>query len=98
MKKTRLLLLVVVATMFLASCTAGPNTFVDTVTSSGDVAGFWNGLWHGVISPFTFIITLFTDDVSLYEVHNNGNWYDFGFALGAGILFSSSYTQASSKR
>ena len=24
----------------------------------------------------------FTDDVSVYEVFNKGNWYDFGFVLG----------------
>jgi hypothetical protein len=23
----------------------------------------------------------------VYEVHNSGNWYDFGFVFGAGILF-----------
>lgn len=28
------------------------------------------------------MISLFTDTVNLYEVHNNGNWYDFGFILG----------------
>ncbi|MQA79674.1 MAG: hypothetical protein GEV10_14535 [Streptosporangiales bacterium] len=27
-------------------------------------------------------------DVSLYEVHNNGNWYDFGFILGIAVVFS----------
>lgn len=51
------------------------------------VAGFLMGLWHGIISPVTFVISLFTDKISLYEVHNNGGWYDFGFVLGAGILF-----------
>jgi hypothetical protein len=24
--------------------------------------------------------------VSIYDVHNNGNWYDFGFVLGAVVL------------
>lgn len=51
------------------------------------MAGFWLGLWHGIIAPVTFLISLFTDNVNIYEVHNNGNWYDFGFVLGAGILF-----------
>jgi len=23
----------------------------------------------------------------MYAVNNNGGWYDFGFVLGAGILF-----------
>jgi len=32
-------------------------------------------------------MSLFTDNVNLYEVHNDGNWYDFGFVLGAGMHF-----------
>jgi hypothetical protein len=31
------------------------------------------------------MISLFTDNVSVYEVANNGNWYDFGFFLGVAI-------------
>jgi hypothetical protein len=27
--------------------------------------------------------------VNLYEVHNNGNWYNFGFILGLSIVFGS---------
>ncbi len=42
---------------------------------------------HGVISPITFIISLFTDNVNLYEVFNSGNWYDFGFMFGVSIIF-----------
>jgi hypothetical protein len=49
-------------------------------------AGFWAGLWHGFICVFTFIIGLFSDNVSLYETNNSGNWYDFGFLLGAAIF------------
>lgn len=54
-----------------------------------DVApyGFFGGLWHGFIAPFSFVVSLFMDDVALYAVNNNGSWYDFGFVLGAGILF-----------
>ncbi|MEX1133703.1 MAG: hypothetical protein WED83_02535 [Acidimicrobiia bacterium] len=73
--------------VLLAACAAGVNPEVGVAVESEDVAGLWLGLWHGVIAPITFIISLFTDNVNLYEVHNNGNWYDFGFVLGAGILF-----------
>ena len=76
------LIWIAVAALVLAACAAGSNPEV-----SADGAGFWLGLWHGFISPVTFVISLFTDDVNVYEVHNNGNWYDFGFVLGAGILF-----------
>ena len=52
-----------------------------------DLYGFWGGLWHGIIAPVSFVISLFMEDVAVYAVNNNGGWYDFGFVLGAGILF-----------
>jgi hypothetical protein len=70
----------------LAACVAGANPEVGAAFAEGTVAGFWMGLWHGVIAPVTFFVSLFTDNVNVYEVHNSGNWYDFGFVLGAGIL------------
>jgi hypothetical protein len=49
--------------------------------------GFWSGLLHGIIAPFTFVVSLFSDTIAMYEINNNGGWYNFGFCLGAGILF-----------
>ena len=69
--------------LLLGACAAGPNPSMD---SNG--AGFWLGLWHGIIIPVTFVISLFNDNVSIYDVHNNGNWYDFGFMLGIAGPFS----------
>ena len=57
--------------------------------TGADPAGFWLGLWHGLIMPITFLISLFNDNVGVYEIHNSGGWYDFGFVLGASIIFSS---------
>ena len=68
--------------LLLGACAAGPNDLAGTASADGDVAGFWLGLWHGFIALVTFVISLFTDSVSVYEVHNNGGWYDFGFILG----------------
>ena len=82
----------------LAACTAGPNTTMDVASPDGHIAGFFLGLWHGIIALFTFVISLFTDQVSLYEVHNNGGWYDLGFVLGAGILFGGSSRATRKKR
>ena len=82
-----LLLLPVLAVLMLAACAAGPNSAEDIPSEEGKVAGFWRGLWHGIIAPIAFIVSLLTDKVSFYEVHNNGGWYNFGFVLGAGILF-----------
>jgi hypothetical protein len=70
--------------LVIAGCAAGVNTAAGPA-ADGDVAGFWLGLWQGIIAPITFIISLFDDDVNIYEVHNSGNWYDFGFMLGVGI-------------
>jgi len=49
-------------------------------------AGFWAGLWHGIIMPFTFIVSLFNPDVGIYEINNNGGWYNFGFVVGASAV------------
>lgn len=86
MRKSYLLCLVFFIVVFFAGCFAGPNTSAYTA-GEGSIAGFWLGLWHGMISPGTFIISLFSDSVNFYEVHNNGGWYNFGFVLGSGILF-----------
>jgi hypothetical protein len=65
-----------------AACAAGPNAQLGTVNDQGIVAGFWRGLWHGLIAPVTFVLSLFSRGVRIYEVHNAGGWYDFGFLLG----------------
>jgi hypothetical protein len=52
--------------------------------SGAKAAGFWGGLWHGMIAPITFIVSLFVSGVSIYEKNNNGRWYEFGFMLGIG--------------
>jgi len=73
---------VVVGALFLAACAAGVNEQAHTLNSDGLVAGFWRGLWHGIISPVTFVVSLFSAKVGIYEVHNNGGWYNLGFLIG----------------
>jgi hypothetical protein len=90
MKKSIFLILIIVLTLLLAACAAGPNQFRNTPNEDGDVAGFWKGLWHGLIAPITFIISLFNKNVTVFEVHNNGGWYTFGFLIGASIIFGGS--------
>jgi hypothetical protein len=70
-----------------ALAVAGPNSMYNA--AGAGPAGFIGGLWHGLIAPITFIISLFNKNVRMYEVHNNGGWYDFGFCLGASIIFGS---------
>jgi hypothetical protein len=56
---------------------------------SPNIYGFWGGLWHGITSPIAFIGSLFSDNIAIYAVSNNGGWYDFGFVFGIGSLGSS---------
>jgi hypothetical protein len=70
---------------------------VATVGST-QLAGFWLGLWHGLISPITFLVSLFNDHVSIYEVHNNGGWYNFGFMIGVSAIFGGGPGSASRRR
>jgi hypothetical protein len=95
--KTSTLLICILAVILLSGCLPGSNTSEDIVRTDGSLAGFWAGLWHGFISPITFVISLFTDNINFYEVHNNGGWYNFGFVLGAGIIFGGG-SKASSRK
>lgn len=86
MKKVLIIVTVALLLLTLAGCAAKPTDLVNTPNEEGKVAGFWQGLWHGFISPFTFIISLFNKNLAIYEAHNNGGWYNFGFMLGACII------------
>lgn len=77
----------VVMAFVVSACTAGPSELQNVPDENGEVAGFWLGLWHGFISPFTFIFSLFNNNIQVFDVHNNGNWYVFGFLMGASIIF-----------
>ena len=98
MKKKNMLILLLLVTFFLVSCTAGPNIFSGTANADGETAGFFMGLWHGCISFITFIISLFNDKVNVYEIHNKGPLYNLGFVLGAIIAYGGSGSGASRKR
>ncbi len=49
---------------------------------TGRPANFWAGLWHGLIIVITFIVSLFTSEVGIYEPNNVGWAYNLGFILG----------------
>lgn len=91
----RLAVLLLLVVLLVAACAAGPNT---DIAHTAQHAGFWLGLWHGLITPVTFVISLFTDHVNIYEVHNNGNWYDFGYVLGLMVTFGSGARSGSAAR
>jgi hypothetical protein len=67
---------------------AGPGSIYKV--AGARPAGFWSGFWHGLIAPITFIVSLFSPNVRLYETNNTGRWYDFGFVLGIAGSFGGS--------
>lgn len=69
----------VVLVISLSGCAESVN-LAETIVR--EPVGFWYGLLHGIILPFSFIISLFDPDVAVYAVYNTGSWYDFGFLLG----------------
>jgi hypothetical protein len=66
---------------------AGPNELENSENQDGKIAGFWQGVWHGIIAPFAFVVSLFKENVGIYETHNNGRWYNFGFIIGLMMVF-----------
>lgn len=50
----------------------------------GEPWGFWGGLWHGAISPVSWIISLFDNSIEIWAVNNDGGMYAFGYMIGVG--------------
>ena len=80
------------ATLLLAACVA-----TEAPSAVNPAApGFLLGLWHGFIFPVSFIVSLFTDDIAVYAVPNNGTFYDFGYFVG--IVFLGVGARSSKRR
>ena len=93
-----LFVLVLLALSILAGCAPGANQSKGTASEHDGVAGFWLGLWQGFIAPFVFVASLFKNNLSIYEVHNNGAWYNFGYLFGLACFFGGGGNQAARRR
>jgi len=93
MKRTTLGVLVLL--LLLAGCAAQP---VEIAEAAREPAGFWLGLWHGMILFVTFFVSLFNSDVAVYEAVNTGWPYDLGFLIGTGGVFGGGCSGASRRR
>jgi hypothetical protein len=83
MKKINKILLGLAILVLLSSCAKATNI----ESCVGDYTyGFWGGIWHGIVTPISFIGSLFFDNIAVYAIDNNGGWYDFGFIIGIGAL------------
>ena len=81
MKYIKYILLIIILMLFISCADNVPYE----VLTENEPYGFWGGLWHGMISPISFFGSLIDDDIAMYAVNNNGNWYNTGFWLG--IIF-----------
>lgn len=77
MTRTRVFVLVAMS-LTVAACVAKQS--LSAVNPAAP--GFLEGVWHGFIFPVAWIVSLFTDQIAVYQVPNNGGWYDFGYFLG----------------
>ena len=62
------------------------------------LAGIWAGLWQCLICPITFLVSLYYPGVRIYEIHNRGRLYDFGFLHAASSALGESGSQAEEVR
>jgi hypothetical protein len=65
----------------------GPNPAVNQVDAYNRVSGVLLGIWHGIISPVTLVVSFINPQVQMYEVHNDGSPYNLGFLIGVAIVF-----------
>ena len=72
------LALLAAAALALTACAA--TQAADAVAPNAP--GFLLGLWHGLIFPIAWIVSLVAPSVAVYAVPNDGGWYDFGYFLG----------------
>lgn len=96
-KKSYLLLLIVILALLFVSCAPG-NEKWDPEINPENKAGFLYGVWHGAIIIITFIISLFTNDVGLYEINNTGWPYNLGFIIGLNISIGGMFSGGKRKR
>ena len=67
--------------------TPSPNPELNKPDETGQVAGFLPGLWHGIIAPIMLVGSFFNPVMQIYEVHNNGTEYNFGYLVGVALVF-----------
>jgi succinate-acetate transporter protein len=91
-KRFQILFLLLLVLFIVSSCAPGNERY------DGDPAGFFHGLWHGFISLVTFIVSLFNDHVTIYEVSNSGKLYNLGFVLGCAIFYGGGIFGSSRKK
>ncbi len=89
MKKIKQTTLTAACLIILLAVSGCADTMTFSQAAEAIQVGFWYGLWHGMTFPFSWVGSLFWDDIAIYAIYNNGGWYDFGFFIGVGGLSAS---------
>lgn len=77
MKQLTIIAVVAVLTLsMIAGCTPNENG-----RPGRGPAGFFTGVWHGWIAPISLVWGFFNRSVRIYDKHNTGWWYDFGYYI-----------------
>ena len=87
-RKVKLSILIILLLLVLTACVPGKGSY--TVNKP---AGFFSGIWHGWIAPFSLIFSFFSRGVRMYEPINTGFAYELGFYMAiisgfGGITFT----------
>ena len=80
MKFKRIIKIVIILILFLSLTSCAPAGVTE------HEYGFFSGIWHGLILPFSSIGWLFSSDIGIIAVTNNGIPYYSGWGLS--ILIS----------
>lgn len=92
MTRNRLALFIGILFLTIAAVGCAPGSGSEYTMK--DPAGFFSGIWHGLLSPLFFIIGLFSSSVQIYEPLNSGSWYELGYLIGLCITFGGSCSKA----
>lgn len=76
MKKVQLILLLLFVVVIMCGCIP-----TDVPEDGDDRAGFFSGIWHGWIAPFSLIWSFFNSKYTIYAAYNKGFTYDLGFYM-----------------
>lgn len=98
MKQNQLIFFITLIGLTLCSLSCASPEPIDPCLNPEDKLGFLFGLLHGFLAPLTFIISLFSDEITMYAVNNNETWYNLGFLVGIGGFSGGIFKGSSRKR
>ena len=81
------LLIIFLLCMLVVGFVAPQGVFAFGQSTDGNTYGehgFFFGIWHGLLAPYSLIARFFIDDTVMYYSPNTGFGYDLGYLLGVG--------------